>query len=197
MGGKPGIRTPVCADQWRERLCVLQRPPSPPTAHTSQSSECPSRGERSSVPSCTPLPQARWTICEFVLCQCVCACVGTKIASLGALNYTACVPLCRYVRAARGAHPARFSPSDRVTLTDRIKHERAAAPHHRAPHAHSTRSHVTVLLHKKRVVPLPSTRLLQLADVERLPRAKNEIWYQGSETPRSGRRVARVLRQAA
>ena len=28
-----------------------------------------------------------------------------------------------------------------------------------------------------------STRLLQLAGVERLPRAKDEIWYQGSETP--------------
>ena len=42
-----------------------------------------------------------------------------------------------------------------------------------------------------------STRLLQLADVERLPRAKNEIWYQGSETPRSGRRVTRVVSQAA
>ena len=42
-----------------------------------------------------------------------------------------------------------------------------------------------------------STRLLQLADLERLPRAKNEIWYQGSETPRSGRRVTRVAREAA
>ena len=44
---------------------------------------------------------------------------------------------------------------------------------------------------------ISSTRLLQLADVERLPRAKNEIWYQGSETPRSGRRVTRVVSQAA
>ena len=42
-----------------------------------------------------------------------------------------------------------------------------------------------------------STRLLQLAGVERLPRAMNEIWYQGSETPRSGRRVTRVVGQAA
>ena len=42
-----------------------------------------------------------------------------------------------------------------------------------------------------------STRLLQLAGVERLPRAKNEIWYQGSETPRSGRRVTRVVSRAA
>ena len=42
-----------------------------------------------------------------------------------------------------------------------------------------------------------STRLLQLADVEQLPRAKNEIWYQGSETPRSGRRVTRVVSRAA
>ena len=38
-----------------------------------------------------------------------------------------------------------------------------------------------------------STRLLQLAGVERLPRAMNEIWYQGSETPWSGRRVTRVV----
>ena len=38
---------------------------------------------------------------------------------------------------------------------------------------------------------------LQLADVERLRRAKNEIWYQGSETPRSGRRVTRVVSLAA
>ena len=45
--------------------------------------------------------------------------------------------------------------------------------------------------------PTSSTRLLQLADVERLPRAKNEIWYQGSETPRSGRRVTRVVSKAA
>ena len=42
-----------------------------------------------------------------------------------------------------------------------------------------------------------ATRLLQLAGVERLPRAMNEIWYQGSETPRSGRRVTRVVGQAA
>ena len=42
-----------------------------------------------------------------------------------------------------------------------------------------------------------STRLLQLAEVEHLPRAKNEIWYQGSETPRSGRRVTRVVSKAA
>ena len=45
--------------------------------------------------------------------------------------------------------------------------------------------------------PTSSTRLLQLAGVERLPRAMNEIWYQGSETPRSGRRVTRVVGQAA
>ena len=31
------------------------------------------------------------------------------------------------------------------------------------------------------------------AGVERLPRAKNEIWYQGSETPSSGRRMTMVL----
>jgi hypothetical protein len=42
-----------------------------------------------------------------------------------------------------------------------------------------------------------ATRLLQLAGVERLPRAMNEIWYQGSETPGSGRRATRVVGQAA
>ena len=37
-----------------------------------------------------------------------------------------------------------------------------------------------------------------LADVEHLPTGQeNEIWYQGSETPRSGRRVTRVVGQAA
>ena len=51
---------------------------------------------------------------------------------------------------------------------------------------------------KKRVVSLrPGCCSSVLADVERLPRAKNEIWYQGYETPRSGRRVTRVVSRAA
>ena len=45
---------------------------------------------------------------------------------------------------------------------------------------------------KKRVVPLRPG-----CCSSRLPRAMNEIWYQGSETPRSGRRVTRVVGQAA
>ena len=44
--------------------------------------------------------------------------------------------------------------------------------------------------------PAPCT-LLQLARVERLPRAKNEIWYLGSQTPNGGRRATKVDEQAA
>ena len=43
---------------------------------------------------------------------------------------------------------------------------------------------------------ISSTSLLQLTGVERLPRAKNEIWYLGSQAP-SGRRATRVDFQAA
>ena len=42
-----------------------------------------------------------------------------------------------------------------------------------------------------------STRLLQLAEVDVLHSAKNGIWYQVSETPIGGRRVTRVVSQAA
>ena len=42
-----------------------------------------------------------------------------------------------------------------------------------------------------------STRLLRLAEVERLLSAMKEIWFQGPETPRSGRMVTRVVRYAA
>jgi hypothetical protein len=50
----------------------------------------------------------------------------------------------------------------------------------------------------KRVLPLrPEAAPAACRPYERLPRAMNEIWYQGSETPRSGRRVTRVVGQAA
>ena len=39
---------------------------------------------------------------------------------------------------------------------------------------------------------ISSTSLLQLTGVERLPRAKNEIWYLGSQAPSGGRRATRV-----
>ena len=39
---------------------------------------------------------------------------------------------------------------------------------------------------------ISSTSLLQLTGVERLPRAKNEIWYLGSQAPSGGRRAIRV-----
>ena len=42
-----------------------------------------------------------------------------------------------------------------------------------------------------------STRLLRLAELERLWRAKKESWFQGPETPISGRRVIRVVRLTA
>ena len=44
---------------------------------------------------------------------------------------------------------------------------------------------------------ISSTSLLQLTGVERLPRAKNEIWYLGSQTPNGGRRATKVDEQAA
>ena len=51
--------------------------------------------------------------------------------------------------------------------------------------------HTFDLMPKERVL-ISSTSLLQLTGVERLPRAKNEIWYLGYQAPNGGRRATRV-----
>ena len=51
--------------------------------------------------------------------------------------------------------------------------------------------------HAEEAGRLSSTGLLQLAGVERLQRAKNEIWYLGSQAPSGGRRATRVDSRAA
>ena len=45
--------------------------------------------------------------------------------------------------------------------------------------------------------PFSSTSLLQLAAVEQLPRAMNEVWNLGPQTPSSGWRAIRVDMPAA
>ena len=52
------------------------------------------------------------------------------------------------------------------------------------------------LLSKKRVRS-PSTSLLQLAAVEQLPRAMNEVWKLGPQTPSGGWRAIRADMPAA
>ena len=51
--------------------------------------------------------------------------------------------------------------------------------------------------HAKGAGRISSTSLLQLTGVERLPRAKNEIWYLGPQPPNGGRRATKVDKQAA
>jgi hypothetical protein len=54
------------------------------------------------------------------------------------------------------------------------------------------------LLSKKRVrSAFSSTSLLQLAAVEQLPRAMNEVWNLGPQTPSGGWRAIRVDMPAA
>ena len=49
----------------------------------------------------------------------------------------------------------------------------------------------------KEAGPFSSTSLLQLAAVEQLPRAMNEVWNLGPQTPSGGWRVIRVDMPAA
>jgi hypothetical protein len=53
------------------------------------------------------------------------------------------------------------------------------------------------LLSKERVRPFSSTSLLQLAAVKQLPRAMNEVWNLGPQTPSGGWRAIRVDMPAA
>ena len=57
--------------------------------------------------------------------------------------------------------------------------------------------HARLRLHGEEAGRISSTRLLQLAGVERLPRATDEIWYLGSQAPGGGWRATRVDSKAA